>query len=85
MCNGGHRSETLPTSLRLRQKFPMSVVAFREKAGRSQVVCFVFSLDKGFLSNRVCPDAILLRTLEERFWFARRQLGVLVAAGAATC
>ena len=30
-------------------QFSMSEIAFHEKAGRSQVGSFVFSLDKGFL------------------------------------
>jgi hypothetical protein len=45
----------------------MSVMAFHEKAGRSQVGSFVFSLNKFFLppSGR-CRHASI-RTLEERF------------------
>ena len=62
----------------------MSVMAFHEKAGRSQVGSFVFSLDKVFLfpPSGHCRHASI-RTLEERFHFARCMLGVLVSAGAA--
>jgi hypothetical protein len=63
----------------------MSEIAFHEKAGRSQVGSFVFSLDKVFLSRRIATVATLPSALlSERFLFARRQLGVLVSAGAAT-
>jgi len=43
-------------------------MAFHEKAGRSQVGSFVFSLDKVFLfpPGRHCRHASI-RTLEERF------------------
>ena len=37
----------------------MSVIAFHEKAGRSQVGSFVFSLDKVFLRAGLATDAIL--------------------------
>ena len=37
----------------------MSVTAFHERAGRSQVDSFVFSLDTIFLFCRVATDAIL--------------------------
>jgi len=37
----------------------MSANAFHEKAGRSQVGSFVFSLDKVFLSRRVATVATL--------------------------
>jgi hypothetical protein len=45
----------------------MSVIAFHEKAGRSQVGSFVFSLDKVFLflPSSHCRHASI-RTLEER-------------------
>ena len=64
----------------------MIVIAFHEKAGRSQVDSFVFSLDKVFLflPSGHCRHASI-RTLEERFHFARCMLGVLVTAGAAIC
>ena len=63
----------------------MSEIAFHEKASRSQVGSFVFSLDMVFLppSGR-CRHASI-RTLEERFRFARCMLGVLGSAGAAIC
>jgi hypothetical protein len=62
------------------------VMAFHEKAGRSQVGSFVFLLDKVFLfpPSGHCRHASI-RTLEERFHFARCMLGVLVSAGAAIC
>jgi site-specific recombinase XerD len=64
----------------------MSAMPFHEKAGRSQVGSFFFSLDKGFFSSRVATVATLPSALfVERFCFARCQLGVLVSAGAATC
>jgi hypothetical protein len=64
----------------------LSVNAFHEKAGRSQVVFLVFSLNKVFLfpPSGHCRHASI-RTLEERFHFARCMLGVLVTAGAAIC
>ena len=37
----------------------MSEIAFHEKAGRSQVGSFVFSLDKVFLRAGLATDAIL--------------------------
>jgi hypothetical protein len=37
----------------------LSVMAFHEKAGRSQVGSFVFSLDKFFFSRRVATVAML--------------------------
>src|SRR3954466_15368460 len=63
----------------------MSVIAFHEKAGRSQESFFLVLLDKVFLSSRVshCRHASI-RTLCERS-FARCILGVLVTAGAAIC
>lgn len=62
-----------------------SVIAFYEKAGRSQAGSFVFSVDKVHLSRRVSPDAMPPSALSSSEWFARRTLGVLVAAGAAVC
>jgi hypothetical protein len=59
------------------------VMAFHEKAGRSQVGCSIFSLGKVFLlPSGHCRHASI-RTLEERFHFARCMLGVLGTAGAA--
>ena len=62
----------------------MSVIAFHEKAGRSQVGSFVFSLDKVFLFCRVATDAILPSALSMSDLVAGCKLGVLVSAGAAT-
>jgi len=61
-------------------------MAFHEKAGRSQVGSFAFSLGEVFLfpPSGHCRHASIL-TLEERFHFARCMLGVLVSAGAAIC
>jgi hypothetical protein len=59
-------------------------MAFHEKAGRSQVDSSLASLNKVCVlppSGR-CRHASI-RTLEERFHFARCMLGVLVTAGAA--
>ncbi len=63
----------------------MSEIAFHEKAGRSQVGPCVSSSNKVFLSRRVahCRHPSI-RTLNERFLFARCKLGVLVSVGAAT-
>jgi hypothetical protein len=62
----------------------MSVIAFHEKAGRSQVDSFVFFVNK-FVARRVshCRNASI-RTLEADH-FARCMLGVLGSAGAAIC
>ena len=63
----------------------LSAMAFHEKAGRSQVGSFVFSLDKVFLPAQLPTVATLPSALfDERFCFARCKLGVLVSAGAAT-
>src|SRR5271169_6318164 len=55
------------TLIDLRWGFSMSVNAFHEKAGRSQVGSFVFSLDKCFFSppSRHCRHPSI-RTLNER-------------------
>ena len=66
------------------QRKSMSVNAFHEKAGRSQVGSFVLSLDKFFSSCRVAV-AMLPFALSRSDWFARCILGVLVSAGAAIC
>ena len=64
----------------------MSVIAFHEKAGRSQGDSFWYLLVTLFLSRRVATVATLPSALfNERLWFARCKLGVLVSAGAATC
>lgn len=61
----------------------MSEIAFHEKAGRSQVDSFLFFIRRAFiLPSGHCRHASI-RTLEERFVFARCMLGVLVTAGAA--
>jgi hypothetical protein len=50
-------------------QFSMSVNAFHEKAGRSQVSCFVFFVEHGFFSppSRHCRHPSI-RTLNERFF-----------------
>jgi len=45
----------------------LSEIAFHEKAGRSQVGSFVFSLDKFFLPPSGHCRHASIRTLEERF------------------
>jgi hypothetical protein len=81
--------ETIPAQCSPMPDFPsvdgvLSVIAFHEEAGRSQVSSFVFSLDKGFLFRRVARCRYpSIRTLVERI-FARCKLGVLVSAGAAS-
>ena len=60
-------------------------MAFHEKAGRSQVSSLFVLLDKVFLPPSSHCRHASIRTLEERFVFARCRLGVLVAAGAAIC
>src|SRR5258707_6657361 len=79
------RCETLMALLVLaRSTGVLSVMAFHEKAGRSQVGSCLFSLDK-FVSPAESPCRHpSIRTLDERFLFARCKLGVLVSAGAAT-
>ena len=62
----------------------LSVIAFHEKAGRSQVGSSWFLLVTGFFSRRVATVAMLPSALlDERF--ARCKLGVLVSADAAIC
>jgi len=63
----------------------MSVNAFHEKAGRSQVDFFVVPLDKVFLlpSRHHCRHPSI-RTRQWASFFAWCKLGVLVSAGAAT-
>ena len=58
----------------------MSVIAFHEKAGRSQVFCFSEKLSL----CRVATVAILPSAVIDEHR-ARCKLGVLVSAGAATC
>ena len=55
----------------------MSVIAFHEKAGRSQGDSFWYLLVTLFLSRRVATVATLPSALfNERLWFARCKLGV---------
>jgi len=62
----------------------VSVIAFHEKAGRSQVVSFWYLLAMLFLPRRVATVATLPSALfDERLLFARCKLGVLVSASAA--
>jgi len=61
----------------------MSVIAFHEKAGRSQVNSFWFSLDKVF-SLAELPLSPPFHPHSRWAIFARCKLGVLVSAGAAT-
>ena len=63
----------------------LSVNAFHEKAGRSQVDSVCFSWDMIFSSAELLPVATLPSALLMSDFFARCQLGVLVSAGAATC
>src|ERR1041384_6980826 len=63
----------------------MSVNAFHEKAGRSQVDSCRASLNKVFFSRRVATVAMLPFALLRAIGFARCTLGVLVSAGAAIC
>jgi len=63
----------------------MSVMAFHEKAGRSQVGSFVFSLDK-FFSPAEWPLSPCFHSHSRgAILFARCRLGVLGSAGAAIC
>ena len=63
------------------QHSSMIAMAFHEKAGRSQVDLFRLLLVTVFLPSRVATVAILPSALfDERFCFARCQLGVLVTA-----
>ena len=61
----------------------MSVIAFHEKAGRSQVDSFRV-LGNKFFSCRVATVAMLPSALLRSDLVARCMLGVLVSAGAAT-
>jgi hypothetical protein len=64
-CIAGHLGVAVRSRL---IQLVLSVMAFHEKAGRSQVGSFVFSLDKVFLfpPSRHCRPASI-HTLEERF------------------
>jgi hypothetical protein len=63
----------------------LSVMAFHEKAGRSQVGSFVFSLDK-FFSPAEWPLSPCFHSHSRgAILFARCRLGVLGSAGAAIC
>jgi hypothetical protein len=62
----------------------MSVTAFHEKAGRSQGD-FLGSWNIVVLPAEGHCRHASIRTLDERFHFARCMLGVLVTAGAAIC
>src|SRR5580693_8153044 len=68
------------------RRFSTSVTAFHEKAGRSQVHSCCSFVKQSLLSRRVATVRhASIRTLDERFHFARCTLGVLVSAGAAIC
>ena len=74
---------TISTYRKSGRLFILRVIAFHEKAGRSQVDSFLFFIRRAFiLPSGHCRHASI-RTLEERFVFARCMLGVLVTAGAA--
>src|SRR5580700_5217148 len=62
-----YRSLTLPGVL--------SVIAFHEKAGRSQVDSSVASLNKVFFSRRVATVAMLPSALSRSDWFRSVQVG----------
>ena len=62
----------------------LSVIAFHEKAGRSQGDSFVFLLDKVLSPVEFATVATLPSALFDERFVARCQLGVLVSAGAAT-
>jgi hypothetical protein len=62
----------------------MSVIAFHEKAGGSQVDSFWFSLDKIFSPAELATVAMLPFALLMSDLVARCRLGVLGSAGAAT-
>ena len=67
---------TSPLHSKCPEQGVLSVIAFHEKAGRSQVGSFVFSLDKVFLSRRVATVATLPSALlDERFLFRSVQVG----------
>ena len=63
----------------------VSVIAFHEKAGRSQVnSCFIL-FDTLFLFRPLAAVAMLPSALSRSDGFARCMLGVLGSAGAAIC
>jgi hypothetical protein len=82
-CHSHHGSRN-PQMKWTRLAVIVSVNAFHEKAGRSQVDSFFFSLDKVFLPSRVATVATLPSALSMSDLVARCKLGVLVSAGAAT-
>ena len=63
----------------------MSVIAFHEKAGRSQVDSSLASLNTVLFSRRVAAVAMLPSALSRAIRFARCMLGLLGSAGAAIC
>jgi hypothetical protein len=62
-----------------------SVIAFHEKAGRSQVSCLFFRWTRFYLSAEFATVAMLPFALSRSDSFARCRLGVLASAGAAIC
>jgi len=60
------------------------VIAFHEKAGRSQVDSFLLSI-RNVCIGRVATVAMLPFALSRSDSFARCRLGVLGSAGAAIC
>ena len=85
-----HRGVYQPYCLLLQPLYPirivgrvLSVMAFHEKAGRSQVDSCLAWLNKVCFSRRVATDAMLPFALSRSDSFARCILGVLVSAGAA--
>jgi|SRR5580698_2423739 hypothetical protein len=80
------RKNTLTTPLdRLSVDGVLSVIAFHEKAGRSQVGSVVFSLDKVFSPAEWPLSPCFHPHSQGAILFARCTLGVLVPAGAAIC
>jgi len=53
----------------------MSVIAFHEKAGRSQVDSWLASLNKVFVSRRVAAVAMLPSALSRSDWFRSVHVG----------
>jgi hypothetical protein len=53
----------------------MSAIAFHEKAGRSQVDSFVFTLDKRCFSGRIAAVAMLPSALSRSDWFRSVHVG----------
>ena len=81
----GSGSTRIASNCRTSVRWHLSVKAFHEKAGRSQVGSFIFSLDKVFSPAEWPLSPCFHPHSRGAIRFARCMLGVLVSAGAAIC